>query len=86
MGTAKTNQKKKEYIFGKVNEIGSCGMGYNEEKLIAEFILDCNTSRKTALELLNVFEKAERLIRKDGKVYSRAFFNNDLTLKVAENV
>jgi len=88
MGTTKTNQRKKEYIFQKVNEMGMAGLGYNEEKLIAEFILDCNTSRKTALEMLNVFATAERLIRKDGKVYSKAFFNNNLTLKqgVTENV
>jgi hypothetical protein len=81
MGTAKTSAFKKNYIFNKVNSQGEYGLGYREEKLIAEFILDTNSSRKTVLELLKTFENAERIIRSEGMIYSLAFFNKDLSIK-----
>lgn len=81
MGTARTSIIKKNYIWDKINKQSACGLGYSEEKLICEFILDCNTSRKTALELIKAFETAERIIRKEGKIYSRRYFNDDLTIK-----
>ena len=85
MGTARTSIIKKNYIWEKINKQSSFGLGYSEEKLICEFILDCNTSRKTALELLKAFETAERIIRKEGKIYSKGYFNDDLTTKELSN-
>lgn len=81
MGTTKTTLAKKNYIFNKVNELSVLGLGYSYNKLIAEFILDCNSSRRTAVELLNAFVEAERFLIKDEKIYSLAFFNKDLTFK-----
>jgi hypothetical protein len=85
MGTARTSIIKKNYIWEKINKQSSFGLGYSEEKLICEFILDCNTSRKTALELLKAFETAERIIRREGKIYSKGYFNDDLTIKELSN-
>lgn len=75
MGTAKTNQLKKTYIWKKINEQSAAGLGYSEKKLIAEFILDCNTSRKTAIEILKTLEDAERIIKINGSVFSLAYFD-----------
>ena len=72
---------KKNYIWGKIEETAAVGLPYDEKKLIAEFCLDCNTSKKTALEILKLFEDAERIIRKDEKIYSKGVFNEDLSVK-----
>ena len=64
-----------------VNSQGICGLGYNEEKLISTFCLANFSTRKTALEILKDFENTDKIIRKDGVVYSRRFFNPDLTVK-----
>lgn len=81
MGTTKSAIIKKNYIINKIMEQSRWGMGYDEKKLISEFILDMNTTRKTALELIKVFDDAGRIIRKDNKIYSKTFFNDDLTFK-----
>lgn len=85
MGTARTNQVKKNYLWKKINDQSACGLGYAEQKLIAEFILDCNTSRKTALEMIKTFLDAERIARKEGKLYSRIYFDENMKFKENEN-
>lgn len=57
------------------------GLGYDEEKLIAEFIVDNQSTRRTALEILRTFFKMEKIFERDGKIYVRTFFNDDLTFK-----
>lgn len=78
MGTTRTANQKKYVMWSKINVQSACNLPYDEKKLIAEFILDMATTKKTAVELLKVFEDAERIIRRDGKIYSKAFFTDDL--------
>lgn len=81
MGTTRSNLEKKSYLWKKLKEQASAGLPYSEKKIIAEFCIDCGTTRKTALEMLKLLEDAERIIRTEGKIYLTAVFNSDLTIK-----
>ena len=62
MGTTRTNLIKKNFIWKRVDELSKDGLGYSEKKLIAEFVLDCDSTKRTALELIKNFEDAERML------------------------
>jgi hypothetical protein len=81
MGTIKSAKEKRDYIWEMVNSQGICGLGYDEEKLISVFCMNNFSTRQTCKELLKEFEMNDKIIRKNGKVYSRLFFNPDLTLR-----
>lgn len=77
MGTTRSNQLKKQFMWKRVNDQSSAGLGYAYDKLIAEFIIDCDSTRKTAIELIKTFVEAERFIIIDKKIYSLAFFDKE---------
>ena len=81
MGTLRTAQAKKNFIWSKVNSQSAGGLGYDEKKLVAELVLETNTTRRMAMELIKVFEDAEKIIRREGKIYSKAYYNDDLSFK-----
>jgi hypothetical protein len=81
MGTKYTAKNKLTWLWNKLEDQGIFGLGYSEKKLIAEFIIVHGTTRRTALEAIKTFEDAEKIIRKDGVIYSKAYFNEDLSIK-----
>jgi hypothetical protein len=81
MGTKYTAKFKLNWMWNKLEEQGIFGLGYEEKQLIAEFVIAHGTTRRTALDLIKIFEDAKKIIRKEGKIYSKAFFNDDLSIK-----
>ena len=92
MGTTQTRANKQIWMMNviKANEINKTCV--DEEKLIAEFCFSCLASRKNAIELLNQFEVAKRIIREDGKIYTKEnwdlkqFLKNPVLTKEEEEV
>jgi len=68
-------------LWNAVNTQGASGLHYEEDKLISAFCLAQNSTRKTALEILKILEDTDKILRKDGKVYSRVYFNHDLSMR-----
>lgn len=56
MGTAKTQQTKKVWFLNRFMIAKRELIELDREKLICNFCLDNNSTRKTALELLKIFE------------------------------
>ena len=81
MGTLRSAQVKRTWIWNTVNSQGVVGLGYEEEKLISAFCVTYSSTHKTAVEIIKDFELTDKIIRKDGMVYSRRFFNPDLSIR-----
>lgn len=77
MGTIRTNMDKKFWIMRKIDDMGICGLGISENFLIADFCLIFNSQRKTIMEMLRNFEEGKRVLRKEGKIYSLKWFNEN---------
>jgi len=63
------------WFLEKLNSQGVAGLGYPQEKLLAEFCLFFGASMRVAPDYLKELESAERIVIKDGSVYSRRFFD-----------
>lgn len=65
------------WLMHKINEQGSWGLGYSENKLLAEFCLFFGASLRVAPDYLKELESAGKILRKEGSAFSLAFFNPD---------
>lgn len=81
MGTYKSAQLKRRWLWDAINSQGASGLSYDKEKLISAFCLDHFSTRKTAIEILQAFEDTDKIVCKDGKIYSRVYFNRDLSIR-----
>lgn len=63
MGTENSAQIKKDWFQARFNLAKEKQVSLDEEKVIAEFCLDCFSTRKTALQIIRNFEMTGRIIR-----------------------
>ena len=71
MGTRLTKQQKQEWMSARFNQARTKGINLDKEKLIAAFVLDNFSSRKSAQELLELYAIMGIITIKDNEVIVR---------------
>jgi len=83
MGTQYTRRSKIEWFLPRINQAMEQGYVVDEEKLIAEFCLANNSTRKTALEILKLLELHKRIVRVDGRIWTPEAYEAEMILRRA---
>ena len=71
MGTRLTKQQKQEWMTARFNQARTKNLVLDKDKLIAAFVLDNFSSRKTAEELIDLYSIMGIITIKDNEVIVR---------------
>ena len=85
MGTTKSRRIMLSRIFGSIEKAMIQYKIIDETKFVAFLGIDEGVSRKTALDYLKTLELGGKIIRTDGKIYTKEYFDShEAELKEAE--